>query len=210
VRSAIGAGFPGTYEHLFYVADVTARGRPMNKELQSGGHFAEWARTQLLPRILPRAMSTRLGKHFLFGAVSQIVIEYRRSAWSEGRAGTVHAGDRLPWIAPARVGDANNFTPLTSLDWQVHVYGAPPSALASACEAHRILLHTFSIRRAGQSRVAAPSIWHDPTGIWAECSRADTRRTPCCAILAHTACADDDREHWARGFGTFIALHLRQ
>ena len=34
IREAIGAGFPGgTYEHLFYVADVEARGAPMNREL---------------------------------------------------------------------------------------------------------------------------------------------------------------------------------
>jgi 2-polyprenyl-6-methoxyphenol hydroxylase-like FAD-dependent oxidoreductase len=33
-RAAIGVGFPGgTYEHLFYVADVTARGKAMNREL---------------------------------------------------------------------------------------------------------------------------------------------------------------------------------
>jgi 2-polyprenyl-6-methoxyphenol hydroxylase-like FAD-dependent oxidoreductase len=34
IRSAMGAGFPGgTYEHLFYVADVRARGAQMNQEL---------------------------------------------------------------------------------------------------------------------------------------------------------------------------------
>src|ERR1700737_4676258 len=34
VREALGIGFPGgTYEHLFYVADVGASGQPMNGEL---------------------------------------------------------------------------------------------------------------------------------------------------------------------------------
>jgi 2-polyprenyl-6-methoxyphenol hydroxylase-like FAD-dependent oxidoreductase len=113
------------------------------KAASSDGAVAQWARTQLLPRVLPAAMTTRLGKHLLFETVSQIGIEYRNSAWSEGRAGTVHAGDRLPWVAPVRTGDADNFTPLTSLDWQAHVYGAPPPDLASACEARRIALHVF-------------------------------------------------------------------
>ena len=34
MRSSIGVGFPGgTYEHLFYVADVDASGAVMNGEL---------------------------------------------------------------------------------------------------------------------------------------------------------------------------------
>src|SRR4029453_6691752 len=36
VREAVGVGFPGgTYNHLFYVADVEARGPTMNGELQA-------------------------------------------------------------------------------------------------------------------------------------------------------------------------------
>ena len=40
VREALAIGFPGgTYEHLFYVADVEARGAVMNGELHVGaGH----------------------------------------------------------------------------------------------------------------------------------------------------------------------------
>jgi 2-polyprenyl-6-methoxyphenol hydroxylase-like FAD-dependent oxidoreductase len=130
-------------ERIAFARRLVATTDRVFKAASSDGHFAEWARTQLLPRILPRAVSTRLGKHLLFEAVSQIGIEYRDSAWSEGRAGAVHGGDRLPWVAPASVGDADNFTPLASLDWQVHVYGAPSSEIASICGAHRIALHAF-------------------------------------------------------------------
>jgi 2-polyprenyl-6-methoxyphenol hydroxylase-like FAD-dependent oxidoreductase len=36
VRQALAIGFPGgTYEHLFYVADVAARGTAMNGELHA-------------------------------------------------------------------------------------------------------------------------------------------------------------------------------
>ena len=44
----------------------------------------------------------------------------RQSALSEGRAARIAGGDRLPFV-PADGGD--NFAPLASLDWQVHVYG---------------------------------------------------------------------------------------
>lgn len=130
-------------ERIAFARRLVATTDRVFKAASSDSHFAEWARTQLLPRVLPRAMSTRLGKHLLFEAVSQIGIEYRDSAWAEGRAGAVHAGDRLPWVAPARVGDADNFTPLASLDWQLHVYGARSSDLASTCGAYRIALHAF-------------------------------------------------------------------
>ena len=58
----------------------------------------------------------------MFRTISQIAIEYRGSSLSEGRAGAVHGGDRLPWV-PAAQSERDNFTPLASLMWQVHVYG---------------------------------------------------------------------------------------
>ena len=38
---------------------------------------------------------------------------------------------------------ADNFTPLTSLDWQVHVYGDPPRAIHAACKERSLPLHVF-------------------------------------------------------------------
>jgi hypothetical protein len=40
-------------------------------------------------------------------------------------------------------GDEDNFTPLTSLRWQVHVYGEPPPDLAAACDGLGVPLHVF-------------------------------------------------------------------
>ena len=57
----------------------------------------------------------------MFRTVSQIRVNYRHSPLSEGAAGAVRGGDRLPWVAAGPSED--NFAPLTSLDWQVHVYG---------------------------------------------------------------------------------------
>jgi hypothetical protein len=42
------------------------------------------------------------------------------SSFSEGKAGHVHGGDRLPWIGSTA---EDNFVLLRSLRWQVHVYG---------------------------------------------------------------------------------------
>jgi hypothetical protein len=52
---------------------------------------------------------------------------------SEGRGGSVHGGDRLPWVT-ADSNDVDNFTPLMSLDWQVHVYGSATPDIEAVCQ----------------------------------------------------------------------------
>ena len=68
------------------------------------------------------------------------------SALSSGAAGLVHAGDRLPWVqfdaAAGTTGD--NFAPLESVDWQVHVYGPCAPALKLACDRLGLALRTFA------------------------------------------------------------------
>jgi 2-polyprenyl-6-methoxyphenol hydroxylase-like FAD-dependent oxidoreductase len=110
----------------------------------SQGRLAEVMRTHVVPRIAARVAETRLGRRVFFRVLSQTAIEYRASAWSVGRAGSVHGGDRLPWVDPGRAGAPDNFAPLRSLDWQVHVYGTPASQLRAACETLRLPLHTFA------------------------------------------------------------------
>jgi hypothetical protein len=59
----------------------------------------------------------------MFRTISQTAVHYRDSSLSQGRAGRVYGGDRLPWVKPSVSGDpsaVDNFTLLTSLDWQVH------------------------------------------------------------------------------------------
>jgi hypothetical protein len=60
----------------------------------------------------------------MFRMVSQTAVNYRGSSLSEGRAGKVHGGDRLPWVkTDLNGGDKDNLASLTSLGWQAHVYG---------------------------------------------------------------------------------------
>ncbi len=67
------------------------------------------------------------------------------SSLSEGHAGEVHGGDRLPWVAPKD--DApDNFASLTALDWQVHVYGEAKEETRAALEQRYLPLHVFPWR----------------------------------------------------------------
>jgi hypothetical protein len=87
-------------------------------------------------------------------------VNYRGSSLSEGRAGEVHGGDRLPWVKTGVNGaDADNFKPLTSMDWQIHVYGEATPELGTLSGARKLALHVFAWRsemgRLGLARNAA-------------------------------------------------------
>ena len=104
------------------------------------GRLAELVRTRIAPVIMPRLIGFEFAREFLFRTVSQIMLNYRDGPLSEGSAGHVHGGDRLPW-APAAAGD--NFIPLADPVWQAHVYGALTPDLASWCNQRSLPLHRF-------------------------------------------------------------------
>jgi 2-polyprenyl-6-methoxyphenol hydroxylase-like FAD-dependent oxidoreductase len=110
----------------------------------------------VMPNILARLLKTKFGSRFFFGLISQTRINYRGSAISQGKAGEVEGGDRLPWVE-CEQGD--NFAPLASLDWQVHVYGEPQAGFAARVAEAGIPLHRFkwteAIGKAGLVRDAA-------------------------------------------------------
>jgi hypothetical protein len=94
---------------------------------------------------------------FAFRTVSQIDVNYRDSALSRGAAGKLHGGDRLPWVKIGQ-GEADNFAALTSMDWQIHVYGHATLELRTLADGRKIPLHVFpwgpGMRRAGLRRDA--------------------------------------------------------
>ncbi len=120
------------------------------------GRLARLVRTRIVPRLAPFVFRLSGVARFLFRTVSQIGIEYRHSSLSEGAAGSVHGGDRLPWVQIAPGED--NFAPLVSLTWQVHVYGEPTSGLTETCAELRLPLHVFGwqpdMQRTGLMRAA--------------------------------------------------------
>src|SRR5205823_4663587 len=88
-----------------------------------------------------------------FRLVSQTRITYRTGPLSDGSAGGVHAGDRLPWVE-----GLDNFAPLRSLDWQLHVYGTAAAELRAFAAEAALPLHvwpwTAEVRRTGLARDA--------------------------------------------------------
>jgi len=109
------------------------------------GVVARWVRTRLVPLIAPALFRLAPVRRFMFRTVSQIGVNYRSSPLSAGVAGTVRGGDRLPWVE-TRPGQ-DNFTPLASLAWQVHVYGKPRHGLAEVCADLQLPLHVFEWRK---------------------------------------------------------------
>jgi hypothetical protein len=125
----------------------------------SSGSMARLIRLQIAPRLMPRLLTLRAAQRFLFRTVSQTIVDYRGSALSAGIAGAVHGGDRLPWVSNASGHGADNFAPLTSLDWQVHVYGDTTPEITAVCRDRHLSLIVFAwrseMRGAGLHRNAA-------------------------------------------------------
>jgi 2-polyprenyl-6-methoxyphenol hydroxylase-like FAD-dependent oxidoreductase len=130
----------------------------------SGCAIARFVRLDVVPYLLPELFKLAAMRRLMFRTISQTSVNYRGSSLSEGRAGAVHGGDRLPWVKLRSVktessgGDLDNFAPLTSMDWQVHIYGDAATEIRAACDARGIPTHIFPWRaemtRAGFSRNA--------------------------------------------------------
>jgi 2-polyprenyl-6-methoxyphenol hydroxylase-like FAD-dependent oxidoreductase len=122
----------------------------------SPGAVARLIRLHLVPLLLAPMFSLKTVRRLMFRTVSQTVVNYRGSSLSEGRAGKIHGGDRLPWVKSETGGD--NSAPLASLSWQAHVYGDAAPEVRTACEDHHLPLHVFpwgpTAGRAGLGRNA--------------------------------------------------------
>jgi hypothetical protein len=114
--------------------------------------LARLIRTQVAPRLLPVLVRSASVRRFMFRTISQTAMHYRSSPLSEGRAGRLRGGDRLPWVVAGapRDGHADNFAPLTSLDWQVHVYGELGPEVRAACARRGLPVHAFAWSSAAQ------------------------------------------------------------
>ena len=127
--------------------------------VSSDGPIARLVRLRIVPTLFPLITKFSSIRRLMFRTVSQTAVNYRGSPLSEGRVGAVHGGDRLPWVKDANGIGSDNFTPLTSLDWQVHVYGDAAIAIQELCRVRQLALHVFPWReemgRAGLCRDGA-------------------------------------------------------
>jgi hypothetical protein len=120
--------------------------------------FDRRLRLDIVPFLMPLLFKFAPVRHIMFRAFSQAAVNYRGSSLSAGRAGAVHGGDRLPWVKADLNGFADNFAPLTSLDWQVHIYGTAAPEIQAVCADRKLPLHIFpwrpEMRRTGLRRNA--------------------------------------------------------
>jgi 2-polyprenyl-6-methoxyphenol hydroxylase-like FAD-dependent oxidoreductase len=120
--------------------------------------FARFVRTKIIPAFAPRLFHLPSVGRFAFRTVSQIAVNYRDSPLSRGEAGKLRGGDRLPWVKIGQ-GEDHNFSPLTSMDWQIHVYGDAAPGLQDLVDRRKIPLHVFAwearMRQMGLMRNAA-------------------------------------------------------
>ncbi len=107
----------------------------------SDGRIAQFVRTRLVPLVMPLATALEPVREFMFRTVSQIMINYRGAYLSQGEAGHIHGGDRLPWIDLGD--DRSNYSGFRNIGWQVHVYGYAGHALEDWCDRNAVPLHVF-------------------------------------------------------------------
>lgn len=105
------------------------------------GWFAQFVRTRIVPVLFPILFSFRAVRRFMFRTVSQITLNYCGMTLSSGRVGKVRGGQRLPWVVVDGVG---NYESLSSVAWQIHVYGTATDALTAWSKKHGLRLTSFS------------------------------------------------------------------
>ena len=104
------------------------------------GWIPDILRTRVAPLLMPAVTDFEAAREYLFRTVAQITLNYRGGPLSDGTAGHVHGGDRLPWVA---AGGRDNSVPLTAMTWQVHVYGTVQAELVRWCASRGVPLHVF-------------------------------------------------------------------
>jgi FAD binding domain len=111
----------------------------------SSGAWARFVRTKAVPVLAPALFRVPAVRRLAFRTISQIAVNYRTSSLSVGAAGKVHGGDRLPWVKEGIAGAVqSNFAALTSLDWQIHIYGDAVGEIRALSDRRKIPLHVFA------------------------------------------------------------------
>ena len=105
------------------------------------GSFADFVRTHIFPTVASVAYGFDSVREFMFRTVSQTTLHYQDSPVSEGQAGKVKGGDRLPWVKAAGI---DNYEPLRKVGWQMHIYGTARDDLRAWCVRHGVELNVFA------------------------------------------------------------------
>jgi 2-polyprenyl-6-methoxyphenol hydroxylase-like FAD-dependent oxidoreductase len=145
-------------ERIAFARTLVATTDQAFTSVTSSGAMARLVRLHLVPLLLPLFFGFKAARRLMFRRISQTSIHYEGSPLSVGWTETVEGGDRLPWVQHAD-GEKDNFAPLASLDWQVHIYGEASQEMRAMCETRKLPLHVFpwrpEMRRTGLWRNAA-------------------------------------------------------
>ena len=168
LQGRVGESILDTYEseRLPFARKLVASTDKAFSAMVDQGIAARLMRKWFIPRL---AGLTRLPavRRTLFRTISQLRIHYRVSELSEGEAGEVHGGDRLPWVA---IGEGGNFASLRGLAWHIHVYGDAQARLSEAAAALALEVTVFewsdAAEAAGIARDAAYLIRPDGHVGW--------------------------------------------
>jgi 2-polyprenyl-6-methoxyphenol hydroxylase-like FAD-dependent oxidoreductase len=145
LKDSCGAALLDSYEpeRIAFARRLVATTDQAFTAVISSSALARFVRTKLLPALAPGVFRIRAIRRFMFRTVSQTAVDYRDSPLSEGSTGALRGGDRLPWVSTGS-GDKFNFAALGSMNWQMHVYGAPGPDLLSLSGRRKIPLHAFA------------------------------------------------------------------
>ena len=125
-------------ERLAFARSLVASTDKVFRFATSRNPLIGFLRRNLMVHVIRLALKTRKGSRYFFKMNSQTAITYRDSALSSGVAGTIQAGDRLPYVD---YGYADNHELLSALDWQVHVYGKPQNDFTDMARSHDLPVH---------------------------------------------------------------------
>jgi 2-polyprenyl-6-methoxyphenol hydroxylase-like FAD-dependent oxidoreductase len=108
--------------------------------MTAGGSVADFLRVNIFPHVAGAAFKLEMAREAMFRLISQTSLAYPESALSDGKAGEVKGGDRLPWV---KTEGGDNFAPLERIGWQVHVYGTAQPELRAWCLHRGVALRDF-------------------------------------------------------------------
>ncbi|TPW26261.1 FAD-dependent monooxygenase [Pararhizobium mangrovi] len=114
-------------ERIAFARSLVATTDRVFTRMIAGGIAGKIVRRFVAPLTGNTAARFAVTRRAAFRTVSQIRIRYGDTPLSEGKAGKVAAGDRLPWAGD----DADNFSEFDGKSWRVHVYGKAEPAFAA-------------------------------------------------------------------------------
>ncbi|KAJ5162260.1 hypothetical protein N7492_007652 [Penicillium capsulatum] len=110
--------------------------------LTSSGWIPHVLRSWIIPYMAPVVTKFESVRQAIFRRGSQLVCTYRGSPLNQPVSGkdALQPGDRLPWVKTDR---SDNFSTLSDICWQLHVYGDERPDVVEWCHHRNIQLTVF-------------------------------------------------------------------